>query len=26
LRHWLPEAREVKGVRIAIDIDPYSFL
>ncbi len=26
LRHWLPENRNAKGVRITVDIDPYSFL
>ncbi len=26
LRRWLPDNRQPKGVRITIDIDPYSFL
>ena len=26
LRHWLPKTRNAKGVRIAVDVDPYSFL
>ena len=26
LRHWLPENRSAKGVRITVDVDPYSFL
>ena len=26
LRHWLPDNRQAKGVRISVDVDPYSFL